>query len=128
MPRTDVIFYREDDTPGAAVPALDWLVQLSKTNAKAYVKCRQRIELLRANGHELRRPFADTLRDEIYELRIRLGTVNYRLLYFFQGRITAIIACGLTKEAEVPSVEIDRAMERKRKLLKNPLKHTHREP
>ncbi len=127
MPRTDVIFYREDDVADAAVPALDWLIKLSKTNTKAYIKCRQRLELLRTKGHELKRPYVDILRDGVYELRVKLGTVNYRLLFFFQGRIAAVIACGLTKEAEVPSVEIDRAIERKKKLMQNPVKHSYRE-
>lgn len=124
MPKTNVVFYREDEN---SIPALKWLEDLSKTNLKAYVKCRQRIEMLAAEGYELRRPYADLLRDEIYELRIKLGTVNYRLLYFFQGRIAAVIAAGFTKESEVPAVEIERAIERKKKLMKAPLEHTHRE-
>lgn len=127
MPGVEVVFYREDDAAGAAIPALDWLIELSRTNIKAYVKCRQRLELLRAKGHELKRPYADILRDGIYELRVRMGTVNYRLLFFFQGRIAAVIACGLIKEAMVPSVEIDRAIERKKKLMRNPARHSFRE-
>ena len=44
-----------------------------------------------AEGHELRRPEADFLRDGIYEL-----------LYFFHGQNVAVLAHGLTKEAEAP--------------------------
>lgn len=54
---------------------------------KALDKCRVRIERLRDLGHELRRPEADLLRDGIYELRVRLGTLNYRMLYFFHGQL-----------------------------------------
>ncbi|HEV8719411.1 MAG TPA: type II toxin-antitoxin system RelE/ParE family toxin [Candidatus Binatia bacterium] len=76
MPKTTVVFYQDDpDT----VPVLDWLDSLP---TKALDKCRVRIERLRDLGHELRRAEADFLRDGIYELRVRLRTTNYRMLYF----------------------------------------------
>jgi DNA-binding XRE family transcriptional regulator len=50
-----------------------------------YAKCAVRIRRLADLGHELRRPEADLLRDGICELRARLGTVNYRILYFFMA-------------------------------------------
>ena len=107
MPKTTVVFYQDDpDT----VPVLDWLDSLP---AKALDKCRVRIERLRDLGHELRRPEADFLRDGIYELRVRLRTTNYRMLYFFHGRIAAVLAHGLVKESEVPQREIELAIRRK---------------
>ena len=63
-------------------------------------------------GHELRRPEADYLRDEIYELRASYQGVNYRMLYFFHGRDAIIVSHGLAKEREVPRREIDLAMRR----------------
>ena len=96
MPKTTVAFYQ--DYPDT-VPVLDWLDSLP---TKALDKCRVRIERLRDLGHELRRPEADFLRDGIYELRVRLGTTNYRMLYFFHGRIATVLAHGLVKEGEVP--------------------------
>jgi len=75
-------------------------------------------------GHELRRPEADYLRDEIYELRVRRGSVNYRLLYFFHGRTISVVAHGLTKESAVPAAEINRAITRKSTFLANPATHT----
>jgi phage-related protein len=77
MPKTTAVFYQEGPK---MVPVLDWLDSLPK---KALDKCRVRIERLRDLGHELRRPEADLLREGIYELRVRLGTVNYLMLYFF---------------------------------------------
>ena len=97
MPPTHVVFYRDDD---GAAPCLEWFGDLP---GKAQDKCRVRLERLQALGHELRRPEADYLRDGIYELRVRLGTVNYRMLYFFHGRIVAVVAHGLVKEREVPA-------------------------
>lgn len=74
-------------------------------------------------GHELRRPEADLLRGGIYELRVRLGTVNYRMLYFFHGRLAAVVSHGLTKEKVVPPAEIDEAIGRKIRFEAAPEKH-----
>lgn len=122
MPATEVYFYRDGDD----VPVRDWLRNaVLRRNRPAFRKCLDRIELLRTFGHELRRPAADLLRDGIYELRIKVGRVNYRLLYFFHGRNIAIVAHGLTKEGRVPPVEIERALERKRLYEADPEAHQH---
>ena len=71
-------------------------------------------------GHELDRPYAGYLRDGIRELRVRRGSVNYRLLYFFHRNIAAVLSHGLTKEKRVPPRQIDRAIERKKKFEQNP--------
>ncbi len=61
------------------------------------------------------------------ELRARIGRVNYRILYFFHGRNVALLAHGLTKEAEVPAAELNRAIERKERFETDPERHTYRE-
>ena len=86
-----------------------------------------RIERLRDLGHELRRPEADFLRDGIYELRVRLRTTNYRMLYFFHGRIAAVLAHGLVKESEVPQREIELAIRRKLNFELDPDRHMYKE-
>ncbi len=53
--------------------------------------------------------------------------MNYRILYFFHGREIGVLTAGLTKEREVPAIEIDRAVERKRKFEQNPRLHTYEE-
>src|SRR5947209_15872090 len=90
-----VVFFREDD---GAVPVLEWLDGLPEA---AQDKCRIKLERLRELGHELRRPEADYLRDGIYELRVRLSRINYRLLYFFHGRTAAVVSHGIVKEQAV---------------------------
>ena len=95
MPKIDVVFYQED---GRDVPVLDWLKELRRTDQRAYESCVAAIGRLSELGHELRRPLADILRNGIYELRIRKGRVNYRILYFFHGRNLAILGHALTKE------------------------------
>lgn len=114
MPPTEVLFYREDD---GSVPLLEWLDRLPP---KAQAKCLARLKRLEDLGHELRRPEADYLRGGIYELRASLGGVHYRILYFFQGNLAAVVSHGVTKERRVPSGEIDRAIERKNRFTANP--------
>lgn len=124
MPQTEVVFYREDDD----VPVLAWLEDLLRTDRKAFAKCRARIDLLEQEGHQLRRPVADYLRDGIYELRSRQGTVQHRILYFFHGGHCAVLAHAIVKPgAAVPPKAIDLALARKKKFVQNPKAHTYEE-
>jgi phage-related protein len=122
MPKTQLIFYQESD---GKAPVVEWLMELKESNAKAWANCRARIEQLDALGHELRRPAADFLRDGIHELRAKQGHVQYRILYFFHGRNIAILAHSLTKEDEIPDVDIERAITRKKLFESNPKEHTY---
>ena len=123
MPRADVFFYKTGDD---VAPVLDWLRELRRQDCRAYAKCQVRIRRLGDEGHALRRPEADYLRDGIHELRIRHGHVNYRILYFFYGQNVVILAHGLTKEWQVPDAEIERAIHRKRDFESNPKDHIWR--
>src|SRR5436853_7628533 len=114
MAQTALLFFREAD---GFSPVWEWLKELRRTNPRAYAKCAVRIRRLAEMGHELRRPEADFLRDGIYELRAKLGTVNYRILYFFHGRDVAVLANAITKENEIPAIEINRALELKRIIV-----------
>ena len=124
MPATAVRFYLDE---AECAPVLEWLADLRKGDRKAYAKCVARVHRLAALGHELRRPKADYLKDGIYELRARKGRVNYRILYFFHGRNVVVLANAITKEDQVPAVEIERAIERKRLYEENPERHTYEE-
>jgi phage-related protein len=121
MPQPKVVFYCE---PDGTVPVLEWLDRLPR---QAVVKCRLRLDRLKQLGHELRRPEADYLRDGIFELRIRLQRTNYRLLYFFHGNVAAVVSHGISKEREVPTKEIDRAVKRRLEFAQNPKRHTYEE-
>ncbi|NQT39111.1 MAG: type II toxin-antitoxin system RelE/ParE family toxin [Planctomycetes bacterium] len=120
MPETTVVLYADDD---GSSPLLTWL---DRQQSKVQDKCLVKVERLGELGHELRRPEADFLRDAIYELRVRYGRVNYRMLYFFHERI-AVISHGLTKVKVVPDTDIDLAITRKGKFAQDPEKHTHEE-
>jgi phage-related protein len=121
VPRTLVVFYKDRE---GNVPVLEWLDSLP---VKIQDKCVVKIERLRELGHELRRPEADLLGNGVYELRVGREGMNYRILYFFHGRVAAVLAHGLTKEQEVPVKDIEQALERKRLFEQDPDGHTYRE-
>jgi hypothetical protein len=75
----EVKFYKEDET----FLVREWLKPLP---SKVQKKCLTFIAQLERQGHELRRPLADFLRDGIYELRPSYQGVSYRILYFFSGK------------------------------------------
>ena len=113
--------YQEKD---GNAPVLEWLRELNATNSKAFGKCWAAIARLSLLGYGLRRPEADYVRDGIYEVRVRLSSVNYRLLYFFRERTVCVVAYGLTKEASVAASSIDRSIIRKSLFAANPSVHT----
>jgi hypothetical protein len=119
MAKTKVVFYKEKDETTA--PVLEWLDTIP---LKARLKCLARIERLREEGHQLRRPEADLLRDKIYELRASLQGIHYRILYFFHGNVAAVLSHGIVKEDCVPPIEIDRAIQRRKNFEKDPKAHT----
>ena len=121
MPRTKVVFYRDDD---GQVPVLEWLDSLPP---KVLNKRRVKLQRLAELGHELRRPEADLLREGVHELRVGLQHVNYRILYFFHGRVVAVLAHGLAKEDRVPESAIGMAVKRKNEFESAPERHTFEE-
>jgi len=125
VPKTVVVFYKELD---GTVPVLDWLLTdvLSK-DKKLFAWCFDAVELLSEKGLELRRPTADYLRDDIYELRIKYYRENYRILYFYYKDRIAVLTHGLSKKSDIPDKDIDIAISRKQKFVKEPEVHTYEE-
>ena len=121
MPETAIRFFQDDD---GSVPFLDWLIEVEQRNRKAFEKCLYLLSLLEQFGHELRRPRADLLRDGIHELRTKVGSVNYRILYGFVGKDVVLVSHGITKVKKVPAAEIDRAVERLAKYEENPHRYS----
>jgi phage-related protein len=117
-----VVFFR---TSRGRVPFLEWLEDLPEA---AQISCVHRIELISRFGHRLRRPYADTLRSGIHELRVSSMGVNYRMLYFFHGRTAVVVSHGIIKqEARVPPLEIMRALVNKAEFESDPAAHSHEE-
>ncbi len=107
---------RFQDADGV-VPFDEWLRTLTRPNKaqnlRAAEKLAAAVTRLAAEGHALRRPTADLLRYGIYELRVQVGHVNFRALYFFAGTGVAVMAHGCAKEGNVNKVDIDRAVARR---------------
>jgi phage-related protein len=118
VPQTKLVYYLEED---GTVPIIGWLAGLPR---KATVKCLVYLVRLESEGHELRRPIGDYLRDGIHELRPSIGGVHYRILYFFHGSEAVVVSHGLIKERSVPVVEIERAIRRMKRFQTNPQNHT----
>ena len=120
MPRVQLVMFRESS---GSVPLLEWFEALP---TKVQDKCRVWLKRLHDQGHELRRPDADYLRDGIYELRVGFRGVNYRMLYFFSGREVVVVSHGIVKERIVPPKQIDLAVRRMNEFRHNPAAHSHR--
>ena len=56
------------------------------------------IDLLEKEGPNLKRPYADKIKDKIYELRVRLGPDNIRILYFFFLKDKIVLLHGFRKK------------------------------
>lgn len=120
MPQTKIQVYRERN---GEVPFFEWLLTLKTTNVRAFAKCSAIIQRLERLGHELRRPESAPLRDDIHELRTRIGTVNYRILYSFNGRNVALLFSGCTKEDRISEAIIDMTVTRRARAIANPKIH-----
>lgn len=119
MAKIRVVYFQDDDR---SVPVLEWL---RSQKPKAKDKGRKWIGLLADLGSELRRPLADYLEEDIYELRWALNHVQYRILYFFDGTTAAVLAHSITKKDVIPPVDLKRAVERKKKYHANRKTHTY---
>ena len=84
---------------------------LDGLDRRARVKVLAAIDLLEEEGPALRRPYADYLRDGVYELRVRMGRVRYRVFYFFCLGTDIVLSHGIVKESKrVPEEAIERAL------------------
>lgn len=120
-PQVKVFFYQEAD---GTCPVLDFLTQESAKRPLVMEHARDRIALLEERGHTLRRPHAAPLGEDLYELRWRIGRVQYRILYSFHGQGEAVLLHALTKEGAVPRSDLIRAQRRKKLFEENPRVHT----
>lgn len=101
----EVIFY---DKPDGTEPAKDFILSL---NVKMQAKIVKEIELLAANGTELREPYSKYIGDNIFELRAKVGSDISRVLYFFFVGRKVILTNGFIKKTDkTPRGEKDRAI------------------
>lgn len=102
----EIIFYT---TAQGDCPVREFLEELEK---KPRAKILRFVDHLETQGPNLPRPYADMLRDKIRELRVPYGRLQFRILYFFDGRQVVLTQGFLKKTAAVPEEEIQRALRR----------------
>ena len=98
-----VLFY---ESPSGRCLAEEFLHSLP---FKARVKIAKWIEKLQDYGPNFPRPYADTIRGKIRELRVIFASKQYRFLYFFHHKYIVITHGFVKKTEEVPESEIQRA-------------------
>lgn len=100
-----IVFYK---TPRRDSP---FEMFLEGHNDKVRAKFMKLLKILKEHGPNLKRPYADVLRDGIRELRVGFGGNAYRALYFFVVQDTIVITHAFIKKTDaVPSEEIERAL------------------
>ena len=82
---------------------------LDDLSVKARAKLMKWIEKLEAMGPDLPRPYADTVRGKIRELRLIFASDQIRCLYFFDRRKIILTHGFMKKTDKVPENEIERA-------------------
>ena len=87
-------------------PAADFLAELP---VKVRAKVAKWVQLLQEEGPDLKRPYADMLRDGIRELRVSFGHLDIRSLYFIEGTAIVITHGFLKKTWQTPFAEIEKA-------------------
>jgi len=101
----------------------DWLQTIPK---KAKQKFNKQLDYLEATPLGMwSRPFVDTLSDELFEVRVRLGTQQYRILGAHTGaqRMPILLYCFIKPDRKVPEKDCDRAKLRLEQFLVYPAKH-----
>jgi phage-related protein len=90
---------------------------LAELEPKHRRKIAAHLELLAREGPNLRRPYADVLDGPLRELRVSLGRLEHRILYYFVLRDLVILVHGFLKKTRaVPQSEIDIAKGRMQAL------------
>ena len=103
------IFYWDER---GRVPVRDLIESLPE---KIRQKIAAWIEFLEQEGPSLKRPYADKVQDKLYELRIRLGSDNIRIIYFFFVKDKIILLHGFRKkEWEIKRSDLELAERRMR--------------
>ena len=92
---------------------------IEKQNMRNQAKIFSWISLLEQKGPNLPRPYADLLKDEIHELRIKLSGTQIRILYFFCHKEFIVLSNSFIKKTKkIPEKEINIAKKNKTNFIR----------
>jgi phage-related protein len=114
LPQWEVEFYEKAN---GDCPVQEFLDDLQ---AEDHRRVNNAIERLEEHGLALiaDRDYVAYLRDDIYELRVRVRKVRYRLLFFICERVTPVVLHAIKKKSgDVTDQDIDKSIERKNDYL-----------
>lgn len=112
MKKWDVVYYK--DKKGKSFVE-DFIKSRSINNQ---IKITSILAYLEEKGVNLPRPYADYLRDGIYELRVKLSGDETRTLYFFCFETYIVLTHSFIKTTqEIPDSEINKAIKIKADFL-----------
>ena len=104
MQEFEIIFYEKAD---GSEPVKEFLLSV---DIKMRAKLLKIMELLAANGTDLRMPYSEYLSDGIFEIRAKYGSDISRVLYFFVFGRKIILTNGFMKKTQkTPKNEIELA-------------------
>ena len=99
MPKIKAEMY---DLPDGTYPVQEFIDSLE---IKLKAKMLWTVKVFEMYGTELREPYSKYLRDDIFELRAKVGSDISRVLYFFFDGNKAILTHGFIKEAKQNAAE-----------------------
>jgi phage-related protein len=102
----NIVFYRTERGDSPVDEFLNGLQKKPKAKVDAW------LQILKDQGPDLPRPFADTVRGKIRELRILFASDHHRILYFFLDKDIVLLHAFLKKTQEIREQDIDTAERR----------------
>jgi len=104
MSKINIVLY---ETIDGKCPVKEFINNL---DAKMQAKVLRTIDLLEANGTDLREPYSKSIGDGIFELRIKQGSDISRVMYFYFVGNNAVLTHGFVKKtSKTPPNEIMKA-------------------
>ena len=91
---------------------------IDSLDARSKAKIARTIDLLEQFGIDLGMPYAKYVEEELWELRTRVGTNQYRIIYFlFTGRVFILLHGFVKKSGRIPERELKIARNRRDDFL-----------
>lgn len=91
---------------------------INSLDTKSKAKVARTIDLLEQFGINLGIPYAKHVEEELWELRTRVGTMQYRIIYFlFTGKVFILLHGFIKKSGRIPKRDLEIARDRRDDFL-----------